>query len=88
VEQRTGADTALLDALPDRSAIGRSTSATVTARLQLPGRQAGAISRKPSRIGLMTFSHAYTQPRSNRDVGVATAFLASDYAKMITGDAM
>ncbi len=36
----------------------------------------------------MTFSHAYTQPRRNRDVGVATAFLASDYAKMITGDVM
>ncbi len=36
----------------------------------------------------MTFSHAYTQPRRNQDVGVATAFLASDYAKMNTGDAM
>ena len=34
----------------------------------------------------MTFSHAYTRLRRNRDVGVATAFLASDYAKLITGD--
>jgi len=60
----------------------------VTAMLPLPGRYAGTISRKPLRIRPMTFSHAYTQSRRNRDVGVAAAFLASDYATMITGDVM
>jgi len=46
------------------------------------------VSPKPRRTRLLTFSHAYTQLGRYRNAGVATAFLASDYAKMITGDVM